>query len=83
MNMDPSEGKTPPRFPKKLWIGILILIFGSGPLLLTGLLASLGVTSDPNPNPIGFGILAGLTFWPGVIMTVWDAIQFFRRSNDQ
>jgi hypothetical protein len=32
--------------------------------------ANLGMTRDPNPNPIGFGLLAGLTFWPAVIMIV-------------
>jgi hypothetical protein len=28
------------------------------------------LSGDPNPNPVGFGMLAGLTFWPGVIMIV-------------
>jgi hypothetical protein len=31
--------------------------------------ASLGLTSDPNPNPVGLGLLALVTFWPSVIIT--------------
>jgi hypothetical protein len=34
------------------------------------LLARFGVTKDPNPNPIGVGILTFLTFWPSVIMMI-------------
>ena len=49
-------------------IGSILLIFGSGPLLLIILAANLGLLRDPNPNPVLFGIMAGLTFWPGVIL---------------
>jgi hypothetical protein len=28
--------------------------------------AGFGMTSDPNPNPVLFGMLAGLTFWPSL-----------------
>jgi hypothetical protein len=41
------------------------LIFGSGPLLL-----AVGISlleGDSNPNPIGPGILCGLTFLPSLI----------------
>jgi len=48
--------------------GVALLVVGSGPLLVIILLAKLGVTSDPNPNPVGPGILAGLTLWPALIM---------------
>ncbi len=48
-------------------IGAVVLLVGSGPLLLMIALAKLGVTSDPNPNPVLFGILAMLTFWPSVL----------------
>jgi hypothetical protein len=48
-------------------IGLLLSVGGSAPLLLIILAASLGLTSDPNPNPIGPGILVMLTFWPGVL----------------
>ena len=48
-------------------IGLLLLIGGSSPLLLIVAAAKLGLTADPNPNPVGPGILVMLTFWPGVI----------------
>ena len=38
------------------------------------LLANAGLTADPNPNPVGFGMLYYLTFWPGVILTLIGAL---------
>ena len=52
-------------------IGLALLVLGSGPLIGTMAAAKLGLTSDPNPNPVVFGILAFFTFWPAVIMIVW------------
>ena len=51
-------------------VGVVLLLLGTGPLLTVILLASLGLTRDPNPNPIGFGILAFLTLWPSIILIV-------------
>jgi hypothetical protein len=48
--------------------GLILFVVGSGPLLLVIAAASLGLTRDPNPNPVGFGIMAMLSFWPSVIM---------------
>jgi hypothetical protein len=48
-------------------IGLMILALGSGPLLAIIFLAKVGIWPDPNPNPIGPGLLMFLTFWPGVI----------------
>jgi hypothetical protein len=48
--------------------GALLLLIGSGPLLVVGALAALGLTSDPNPNPVGLGILSLFSFWPGVAL---------------
>jgi hypothetical protein len=58
-----------PRFKLSLlfWIGLAVLAVGSGPLLLIGLAAAIGI-GDPNPNPIGPGLLAFFTFWPAVIL---------------
>lgn len=53
-----------------LGIGVALFVIGSGPLLVTILLANLGLTRDPNPNPIGFGLLAFLTFWPSILLMV-------------
>ena len=48
-------------------IGLGILVVGSAPLLGIILLADIGVWPDPNPNPIGPGLLFFFSFWPGVI----------------
>jgi ethanolamine transporter EutH len=70
--MNESGKKQPPTFrlSRLFWVGVLILAVGSGPLLVTILLAALGLTKDPNPNPVGFGILAFLMFWPSVALIV-------------
>jgi hypothetical protein len=47
-----------------------LLVLGSGPLLAIIAAASMGLTKDPNPNPIGPGLLAALTFWPSIIMII-------------
>lgn len=43
--------------------GLVTLIFGTGPLAVAMLI-------DPKANPIGLGILAMLSFWPGVLMVL-------------
>ena len=48
-------------------VGLVMFLVGSGPLLFIIAAADLGLWHDPNPNPVGFGILAGLTFWPSLI----------------
>jgi hypothetical protein len=50
-----------------LIIGLLLVLFGWGPLLTIGLLATIGLWPDPNPNPIGPGMLFFFTSWPAVI----------------
>jgi hypothetical protein len=51
-------------------VGLALLVLGSGPLLTIVLLAALGLWPDPNPNPIGPGLLFFFTFWPAVICLV-------------
>jgi hypothetical protein len=56
---------------------------GHGAALLIVVAAELGLTSDPNPNPIGPGLLAFFTFWPAVILIVWGLVASvlrYRRS---
>jgi len=67
---------SPPRFKltPMFWTGLGLLVFGTGPLLAIILAASLGLLSDPDPNPIGPGLLAFFTFWPAVILIVWGLI---------
>ncbi len=45
-----------------------MLVLGTGPLASVMLAAKLGFLSDPNPNPVYHGMLAGLTFWPSIIL---------------
>lgn len=58
--------------------GVLLLLLGSGPLLLVTV-AALGLWPDPNPNPLGLGLLCRLTFWPALICTM-AGIMRVRRS---
>ena len=55
--------------------GLLLLVVGTGPLLAVIVAAKLGLTNDPNPNPIGPGILAGLTFYPSLVMLLLGIVQ--------
>ena len=48
-------------------IGLLLAVFGCGPLLVILLLHTLGLLSDPNPNPVGPGLLFFFTAWPAII----------------
>ena len=54
-------------------IGIGGLVLGSGPLLLAFMIGHMN--GDPNPNPIGPGILCGFTFTPSLICVVIGLIK--------
>ena len=69
------------RLSRLFWIGLALLVLGTGPLLLIVVAAELGLTSDPNPNPIGPGLLAFFTFWPAVILIVWGLVASALRSR--
>jgi hypothetical protein len=43
------------------------------------LLATIGLWPDPNPNPIGPGLLFFFTFWPAVICFGIGVFQVCRR----
>jgi hypothetical protein len=49
--------------------------------LLIGLLAAIGVWPDPNPNPIGPGLLLFFTFWPAVICFAIGAFRTWRSER--
>jgi len=66
---------------KLVRVGTVLFVLGSGPLLLIIAAADLGLTRDPNPNPVGFGILAGLTFWPSIIMIVAGVVSVARAKQ--
>jgi hypothetical protein len=78
-----SSREQPPefQFSKVFWIGIVVLAVGTGPLFITMLLASLGLTKDPNPNPVGFGIMAFFTFYPSIALIVVGLIISMSRSR--
>lgn len=48
-------------------IGLALVVFGWGPLFAIIFLAAVGLWPDPNPNPIGPGMLFFLTAWPAII----------------
>ncbi len=61
-------------------IGLALVIFGWGPLLLIILLAAIGLWPDPNPNPVGPGLLFAATAWPAIIFLVIGAYQSRRKQ---
>ncbi|MGE5536425.1 MAG: hypothetical protein ACM3W7_13020 [Acidobacteriota bacterium] len=71
------------KFSLLFWVGVGILAVGCGPLLLFLLVFELGLMSDPNPNPIGLGLLAFLSFWPGVIVLLIGLIVSLVRYKTQ
>lgn len=52
---------------KLVKVGLALLVLGSGPLWGIVFLAAVGLWPDPDPNPIGPGLLFFLTFWPAMI----------------
>lgn len=48
-------------------VGIALVVVGWGPLLAIIVLAELGLWPDPNPNPVGPGLLFFFTSWPALI----------------
>jgi len=69
------------RMSRFFWIGLVLLCVGTGPLLIVILAAQLGLTRDPNPNPVGFGILALFTFWPSVLLIVVGIVRTLRKRR--
>lgn len=56
------------------WAGIAVVVLGTGPLLAIIAAAALGWTDDPNPNPVGPGILAMCTLVPGLALGATGAV---------
>ena len=70
------------KYLKSTWVrvGLVMFIVGSGPLLFIITAADLGLWPDPNPNPIGFGILGGLTLWPSLVCMVIGVVRVRREA---
>jgi len=61
--------------------GIGLFVFGCGSLLTIIALAAVVLWPDPNPNPIGPGLLAFLTFWPSMIWIAMGIGQVHRTDR--
>jgi hypothetical protein len=59
-------------------IGLALVVLGWGPLLAIIALTALHLWPDPNPNPIGPGLLFFFTFWPAVGCLAVGAVQVAR-----
>jgi hypothetical protein len=64
-------------------LGLALLVFGVGPLVAIVLLAAVGLWPDPNPNPIGPGLLACVSFWPGLISLIVGAVRVANQDRDR
>ena len=62
-------------------VGVVLLIVGAAPLVFIIAAAALGVWPDPNPNPIGPGLLFFVTFWPAIICIVVGVIRVRIRNR--
>ena len=61
-------------------VGVGLLIVGAAPLLFIIAAAALGLWPDPNPNPIGPGLLF-FTFWPAIICIAVGVIRVRIRNR--
>ncbi len=62
-------------------IGLAIVVLGWGPLIAIIALAALHLWPDPNPNPIGPGMLFFITFWPAVVCLAVGFAQVARQRK--
>ena len=74
-----------PAYLSNTWIrvGLALVVFGWGPLLAIIVLAALGLWPDPNPNPIGPGLLFFFTSWPAIICLVIGVVRVRREAENQ
>lgn len=59
------------------WVrfGVGLLVVGAAPLVFIIVAAAVGLWPDPNPNPVGPGLLFFFTFWPAVICIIVGVIR--------
>jgi hypothetical protein len=63
-------------------VGLILVALGWGPLFAIILLSRFGMLSDPNPNPIGYGLLFAITFFPAIICLAIGSFQSLRRRPE-
>jgi hypothetical protein len=64
---------------RPIWIidsGAVLLCADTGPLVVVGVTAKLGLTADPNPNPVAFGMLALFTLIPALVLLMWGFVNW-------
>jgi len=61
-------------------IGIALVVLGWSPLWIIVALAALGLWPDPDPNPVGPGLLFFFTSWPAIICLGIGTVQTLRRE---
>lgn len=59
-------------------VGLVLVVAGWGPLLAVILLDGLGLWPDPDPNPVGPGLLFFFTAWPAIICLVIGTLKVRR-----
>ena len=69
------------------WVraGLGLLVVGAAPLVFIIVAAAVGLWPDPNPNPIGPGLLFFFTFWPAVLCLLIGVVRvrLARNSSNQ
>ena len=74
----PAEAAATTRdYLRSRWVrsGLWLLLGGAAPLVFVVLAAAVGLWPDPNPNPVGPGLLFFLTFWPAVACIVVGVVR--------
>ncbi len=61
--------------------GVWLVLIGWTPLWGIVLLSALGLWPDPNPNPIGPGLLFFFTSWPAIICLIVGTVQVKSRKE--
>lgn len=64
-----------------LILGFSLLLLGTGPLASIMAFASLGYGNDPKPNPVLFGIVAWLTFYPSLGLIAWGLYRRYHHKK--
>jgi hypothetical protein len=62
-------------------IGLIVLVLGTGPLLVLIGLDTLGLIDAG--NALGAGILAGLSFYPSIILIIIGGILTYRKRKKE